>query len=169
MAASKAGRELEALYRQYRTDLYGYLYARTRNKTEAEDLLSETFLRALRQLPTYQGTGSTKAWLFGIARNILREHARRHRPDMDYEELLEHYLADDLPQRLDARQLLGRVQALLAQKGGRERAVVELRAQGYAYAEIAVRLNITESSARVLEHRTRLWLKTALQKEGYDV
>ena len=41
-----------------------------------------------------------------------------------------------------------------------------LRAAGYSYAEIAAKLNISESSARVLEHRTRRWLQTTLQKEG---
>ena len=41
-----------------------------------------------------------------------------------------------------------------------------LRALGYAYTEIADRLKITENSARVMEHRTRTWLKSTLQKEG---
>ena len=44
--------------------------------------------------------------------------------------------------------------------------VGKLRAAGYSYAEIAAKLNISESSARVLEHRTRRWLQTTLQKEG---
>ena len=35
-------------------------------------------------------------------------------------------------------------------------------------AEIAQKLQITEASARVVEHRTRAWLKATLQKEGYD-
>lgn len=41
--------------------------------------------------------------------------------------------------------------------------------QGYSYAEIAARLGISESSARVIEHRTRTWLKQQLAKEGYDL
>ena len=45
---------------------------------------------------------------------------------------------------------------------------VYLRAQGYSYQEIAQKLQITEASARVVEHRTRAWLKATLQKEGYD-
>lgn len=49
------------------------------------------------------------------------------------------------------------------------RRVVQLRAEGYSYAEIAARLGISESSARVIEHRTRTWLKQQLAKEGYDL
>ena len=51
---------------------------------------------------------------------------------------------------------------------GDTRSVVYLRAQGYSYQEIAQKLQITEASARVVEHRTRAWLKATLQKEGYD-
>ena len=51
----------------------------------------------------------------------------------------------------------------------RARRVVQLRAEGYSYAEIAARLGISESSARVIEHRTRTWLKQQLAKEGYDL
>ena len=45
--------ELEELYNTYRTDLYRYLCHLTHDPAEAEDLLSETFLRALRRLHTY--------------------------------------------------------------------------------------------------------------------
>ena len=60
------------------------------------------------------------------------------------------------------------MQALLQQKDERTRSVVYLRAQGYSYQKIAQKLQITEASARVVEHRTRTWLKATLQKEGYD-
>lgn len=65
--------ELEELYTLYRTDLYRYLCHLTHDPTEAEDILSETFLRAMRRLPTYRGDCAVKTWLFGIARNIWLE------------------------------------------------------------------------------------------------
>ena len=64
--------------------------------------------------------------------------------------------------------MLGRVHGLLAQREERSRRVVYLRAEGYSYTpRIAQKLDISENSARVIEHRTRTWLKTMLQKEGY--
>ena len=42
-------------------------------------------------------------------------------------------------------------------------------ADGFFEEEIAARLGISESSARVIEHRTRTWLKQQLAKEGYDL
>ena len=76
------------------------------------------------------------------------------------------YVDDRLAENADARRKLDRVRQLLAEKGPPASEVVMLRAQGYAYAEIADRLKITENSARVMEHRTRIWLKSTLQKEG---
>ena len=82
---------------------------------------------------------------------------------------MERYITDDaLTETTAARQKLRRVQALLQQKDERTRSVVYLRAQGYSYQEIAQKLQITEASARVVEHCTRAWLKATLQKEGYD-
>ena len=162
--------ELEELYNTYRTDLYRYLCYLTHDPAEAEDLLSETFLRALRRLHTYRGDCTVKTWLFGIAHNVWLESLRKRRPTVSADDLLETYLTDDtLPDHTDTRLQWQRVQVLLQQKDDRARRVVQLRAQGYSYAEIAARLGISESSARVIEHRTRTWLKQQLAKEGYDL
>ena len=162
--------ELEELYNTYRTDLYRYLCHLNHDPAEAEDLLSETFLRALRRLHTYRGDCVVKTWLFGIAHNVWLESLRKRRPTVSADDLLETYLTDDtLPDHTDTRLQWQRVQALLQQKDDRARRVVQLRAQGHSYAEIAARLGISESSARVIEHRTRTWLKQQLAKEGYDL
>ena len=154
--------ELEELYRRYRMDLYRYLCFLTHDPVQAEDLLSETFVRVIKRLPTFRGECEVKTWLFGIARNIWLESLRRRHQSVSLDDLMERYITDD------ARQKLRRVQALLRQKDERTRSVVYLRAQGYSYQEIAQKLQITEASARVVEHRTRAWLKATLQKEGYD-
>lgn len=162
--------ELEELYNTYRMDLYRYLCHLTHDSAKAEDLLSETFLRALKRLHTYRGDCAVKTWLFGIARNVWLESLRKQRPTVSADDLLETYLADDtLPETTDTRLQWQRVRQLLAQKDDRARRVVQLRAAGYSYTEISQILQISESSARVIEHRTRTWLKQQLAKEGYDL
>ena len=47
--------ELEELYRRYRMDLYRYLCFLTHDPVQAEDLLSETFVRVIKRLPTFRG------------------------------------------------------------------------------------------------------------------
>lgn len=87
--------ELEELYRLYRADLYRYLCHLTHDPAEAEDLLSETFLRALKRLHTYRGDCAVKTWLFGIARNIWLEGLRKKHPTASTDDLLEGCLAED--------------------------------------------------------------------------
>ena len=158
---------LEQLYLAYRQDVYRYLCSLTRNASDAEDLLSETFLRALKRLPFFRGDCSAKTWLFGIARNVWLESLRRRRPQLDLDDLIDWYLEDRLSADSDARAALCRVRELLAQKDERSSRIIFLRAEGYTYAEISTQLGISENSARVIEHRTRTWLKATLQKEGY--
>ena len=158
---------IEQLYLTYRQDVYRYLCSLTRGTGDPEDLLSETFLRALKRLPFYRGDASARTWLFGIARHVWLESLRRQRPQLNLDDLMDWYLEDRFAADADARAMLIRVRTLLARKDDRCRQVIYLRAEGYTYAEIARRLSISENSARVMEHRTRTWLKTMLQKEGY--
>lgn len=44
---------------------------------EEEDLVQETYLRALRSLPSYRGEAPVRAWLLRIARNVCADHVRR--------------------------------------------------------------------------------------------
>lgn len=45
---------------------------------EAADVAQETFLRAWRSAPTFTGSANGKTWLFGVARNVVADHQRRH-------------------------------------------------------------------------------------------
>ncbi len=44
---------------------------------EEEDLLQETYLRALRSLPSYRGDAPVQVWLLSIARHVCADHVRR--------------------------------------------------------------------------------------------
>ena len=87
--------ELEELYRRYRMDLYRYLCFLTHGPVQAEDLLSETFVRVIKRLPTFRGECEVKTWLFGIARNIWLESLRRRHQSVSLDDLMERYITDD--------------------------------------------------------------------------
>ena len=74
--ARRDPRTFAELYRRHVQAVYRFHLARTGLPAEAEDLTSETFLAALGGLPSYRGTGSFAAWLFGIARRKLALHYR---------------------------------------------------------------------------------------------
>jgi RNA polymerase sigma-70 factor (ECF subfamily) len=64
---------------QYLDGLYGYAMVLSRNSAEAEDLVQETCLRALRGMDGLRSNDSAKSWLFTILRNIWLNQLRHRR------------------------------------------------------------------------------------------
>jgi len=72
---------------EYLDGLYGYALVLSHNGTEAEDLVQETCLRALRAIDGLRAQGSVKSWLFTILRNIWLNQLRQRRTAPDLVEL----------------------------------------------------------------------------------
>jgi RNA polymerase sigma-70 factor (ECF subfamily) len=79
MTAMSLGQEaFERLYAVHAGPLYAFLAYRTGDRVLAEDLLADTFERALRARRRFdRRKASEKTWLYAIALNCLRDHARR--------------------------------------------------------------------------------------------
>ena len=70
--------KLASLYEEYYDKIARYAYARIGNKTEAEDIAGEVFLKALESLGSYKERGvPMQAWLFKIAHNLVVDHLRK--------------------------------------------------------------------------------------------
>ena len=68
---------LKQLYQKYRKEIYLYLYSLCKNSSLAEDLLQETFLKALLSLP--DDHTNMRAWLYLVARNLFFNYYRREK------------------------------------------------------------------------------------------
>ena len=70
--------DFERLYADEAAGLFSFLAYRTGDRALAEDLLADAFERALRARRRFdRRRGSQKTWLYAIALNVLRDHARR--------------------------------------------------------------------------------------------
>ncbi len=68
----------ERLYAEHAEALFGFVVYRTGNRAQAEDIVADTFERALRARRRFDPRkGSEKTWLYSIALNRLRDLARR--------------------------------------------------------------------------------------------
>lgn len=85
------------LYDHYADQVFRYIYYRVGNRTLAEDLTADAFVRALRALPrfTWQGT-DFGAWLTTIARNLITDHFKSSRTKREI-------VADEVPDSDDMR------------------------------------------------------------------
>ena len=147
----------EELYRRYFPDVHRFALYLTGNPAEAEDIASETFVRAWAADAPLRAQ-RLDAYLFTIVRNLHRRGYRRRRLDA---------LAVDVPDEAPGpeRELAGRgeLAATLAQLQilpEVDRAALLLRAfHELSYDEIAAALGLSVSSAKVKVHRARSALK----------
>ena len=72
---------LATAWTTHQPELRGWLRHRLSNSAEAEDLLQDLFLKALRQGERFCSVQNARAWLFEVARNTLADHLRVARND----------------------------------------------------------------------------------------
>lgn len=160
-------KQIERLYREYKQDVYHYLLSLTNNPSLSDDLLSETFISAIRSIRRFKGQSSIKTWLCSIARHKWLDHLKGQKASVEYNDLLELYVASSVEGQFMTTELADHVLALLQEKDERTRRIIGMRIEGYSYAEIAEQTEVSESSARVIDFRTKRWLKERLAKEDW--
>ena len=73
--------EWQLIYEKYHKSVYLYALSLTRNKTDAEDLLQETFVKAFL---SYENTGSLKGWLVKVLRNEFYNLCYKRKKELLY-------------------------------------------------------------------------------------
>ncbi len=139
---------IEDFYRAHRRAVYGYLVALSRDRTWAEDLLQDTFVKASRSLAGYRG-GDPLSWLFKVARSVFIDAVRRKRPT-PVEELPDEGRSDpDVTERM----LIDRTLWSLPER--QRTALLLVDDAGLSYREAAAALDTTLGALKVLLHRAR--------------
>lgn len=142
--------------------VYGYLRARLAGRGDLDDLCQEVFVRLYAGADPPAGTG-LRAWLFGIARNVLREHlrgARRRRHA--WTELcleIEDRSGDD--GRYD--DVIAHLPACLDGLGASARRAIDMfYGENLPMRELAVQFKRSEGAVKLLVHRARQAVKRCL-------
>ncbi len=152
----------EALVHAFHADIYRYAYYLAKDKSIAEDIAQETFLRAWRSLDALKDEKAAKAWLITIVR---RENARRFEKKqldiVEYDEAAivdETCFADSTVQQNEVHRLLAGLTLEY-----REPLILQL-IFGYSGEEIAAQLNLNKNTVMTRLFRARNQLKDTLVK-----
>ena len=131
------------LYSRYARMVHGILLARVRPE-DAEDLVQDVFMSAMRQLRVLRTAGAFRGWLAAIARNRAIDYFRdsKQRADFDERTVREHGIAANQ----EAYEVLELIQKL--PEAYRETLVLRL-VEGMTGPEIAARTGLTPESVRV--------------------
>jgi RNA polymerase sigma-70 factor (TIGR02952 family) len=158
------------LYDHYVTMVHRYVYHRVGDRAFAEDVTSETFVRALRRIDSLSFQGrDVGAWLVTIARNIIRDHVKssRFRLEITTADMRDADRATDGPEdavvaHLTNQQLLACVQQLNSEQ---QECIVLRFLQGLSVAETAAVMGKKDGAIKALQHRAVRRL-AALLPEG---
>ena len=159
-----------ALYDRYVDLVYRYVYYRVGSQSLAEDLVSETFLRALRRITSFSWQGRDfAAWLVTIARNLIADHFKsgRYRLEVATADMLEADRTTEGPEgevldHLTNTTLLEAVKKLNSEQ---QECVVLRFLQGLSVTETALAMGKTEGAIKALQYRAVRTLGRLLPKE----
>lgn len=164
---------LEVLFERYRRPFYSYLNRMLRqDRTGADDLFQELWLRIIRKLPDCRKIDNFAGWSFRIAHNLTMEHYRRlarlrkiGEPTGDGELPDEAAAIPEPGGGMDSATQQERLTEALKQLGSKQLEVFELRRQGVDFKEIARIQECPVNTALGRMHKAVMILKKHLAGE----
>jgi RNA polymerase sigma-70 factor (ECF subfamily) len=147
------------LYERYASWIHSWLLRHTGSETAALDLTAETFAQAFGASRRFrdEAGGSAAPWLFGIARNLLRQYHKHNRIETAARERLGMPLAfaecedyERVDERDEAVTLAPRLRGAIGRLPSDQRRALQLRVvHGLPYEEVAGRLGCSQNAARL--------------------
>jgi RNA polymerase sigma-70 factor (ECF subfamily) len=156
------------LYDRTVAEVYRFALSLTHDHGHAEDVAAETYRRALSRLDRYEERGKPfVAWLFTIARNIVRDGARRGGREtalMEHDRPVLDWPGDGVA-RAEERTALGKA---LAQLPASQRRVIVLRyGHEWSCRDVGLRMGKSEAAVKQLSYRAVQRLRDLMLEEGF--
>jgi RNA polymerase sigma-70 factor (ECF subfamily) len=155
-----------ALYQQYSTPMFRVVLRFAKDRSEAEDMLQDGFIRVFRDLAQFRGDGALGGWIRRIMVNTALSHLRKQRDFIrdtaDFTPFENKFRTEeDFASKMDAESLL----KLLQKLPPGYRAVFNLYAvEGFSHEEIAEQLGITIGTSKSQLFKAREFLKKIIDK-----
>lgn len=155
------------LYERYVGRIYTYVYYRTGNTHDAEDLTARVFYRAIEHISRYRQRGIPfSAWLYRIAHNLVANwhRDRQRRQEVPIDDVVNLQAKIDPPEltmmnRMDIDRLMKVIQTLSPE---RQELIILKFVQELSNAEIGRIMRRSEGAIKSLYHRTLLSLRDDL-------
>jgi RNA polymerase sigma-70 factor, ECF subfamily len=160
LARARAGdaAAFEELVRTYQADVFRFAWHLTRDRTAAEDVTQDAFLRAYRFLGSYRGDSKFSSWLLRITRNCAMDALRRQKSHLTRHE-------GDRPRAGSVADPVARAEldhALRSVSVEHREPFLLIEVFGLSYQEAADVLGIRVGTVKSRMHRARLALCRAL-------
>jgi RNA polymerase sigma-70 factor (ECF subfamily) len=181
VALAQRGREVayRELLRRYERPVFALVFRMVRDRTVAEDLAQDTFIKVLNHIDRYRPEFKFSSWLFKIANNLTIDHLRKRQlatvsidgsPNASTAaeieattiELADH--GESALEEMEARELGSAIERAIAQLRPEYRSCILLRhVEGRSYEEIAATLDLPLGTVKTFIHRARHQLRELLK------
>lgn len=143
------------LYDRYIKKIYDFVFYKTHHKEIAEDLVSQSFMKALNNISKFNiNEGTFQAWIYQIARNTVIDHYRTKKQDINIEDVWDLARDEDLERDIDAKNKLKRIEKYIKELKPQQRDIIIMRVwQGMSYEEIAEVMKQSEASCKMTYSR----------------
>ncbi len=157
--------EMDLVYQEYSKLVYRFLYAHTHDAQWSEELMQETFLRAVTSVNRYDGSCKLSVWLCQIAKHILYQELRKKKRVETIE--LSEYIQDDAARDGESdvlqREIRTELYRAIHHLSEPEREVVMYRMTGeLSFREIGEILGKSENWCRTIFYRAKMKMKKEL-------
>lgn len=158
-AADGESEAFGVLYERYVGRIYNYVYYRTGNHFDAEDLTARVFYRAMRHIKNYQDRGVPfSAWLYRIAHNLVanwhRDNSRRQEIPLDDGFSGKHISEHPESALLETEEQEGLMRIIRLLPPERQQLLILKFVDHLSNAEIGLIMGRTEGAIKSLYHRT---------------
>ena len=156
---------LEQFYRDNYHIVFGYLLSLCGSRAMAEDLTSETFLKAISKVSSYDGSVKPSTWLCAIGKNLYLNERKRFRRHVTLDSVI---IAEDdtMEERIIEKDTAKRIEQLSRKLEEPKNQVFAMRLNGLSFREIGEALGKTENWARVTFFRAKNEILERLEGEG---
>ena len=149
------------LYDIYASSIFRFVYFRTRHKEIAQDLTSQIFLRAMEKVDSFNSSrGQFSSWLYRIAKNLLIDHWRVKKADLNVDDFWNLSSSEDIAHVAQMEERVTEVRELLKKLNSEQREIIVLRVwDELSWREIAEILGKNEAACKMNFSRTLAGLK----------
>lgn len=151
------------IYDRYVRTIYNFIYYKVFDKDLAEDLTSQTFYKALKNVGLLDPDRTMLSWLYKIAHNSILDHYRGVHHSDDIDDFWDLADDEDVVGKLDTEADAKKVKEYLKKLTGLERDIIFMRVwQELPYRDIAEIIGKSEASCKMIFSRSIKKLKTMI-------
>ena len=155
---------LGELVQTYQKPVYYYILGLIKDRDTAQDLVQDVFLKVWKYRKRYEESGRFNAWIYMIAHNLVRNHIKRYKKNVELLDEIPHY--DLMQDRIEDDERLDAVKKALESLPEVFRVpVVKRDVEGMSYSEIAVSLGINEGTVKSRISRGREMIREKIKNE----